>query len=201
MLERRWNGALYIILAGFLLLAASGCPGDARPGSEIPQETAAVQHDLDRDGRPECYRLEGGRLSISRENRVLWQSPASWGVYECIWGDVNNDGREELVLLLWKTGSYGKDKPFWHQGFDDRLSNHLFVYQLINDQLKPLWCSSALPRPITDLQVIDIDQDGKNALVISEGKYGRLLDEKAPLVTPPSRLIMRWQGWGFYSTE
>lgn len=104
-------------------------------------------------------------------------------------------------MLLWKTGSYGRDKPFWYHGFDDRFSNHLFVYKLVNKKIKPVWCSSALPRPISDLQVVDTNQDGKNELVVSEGKYGSLLDEKAPPSQPPSRLILRWQGWGFYALE
>ncbi|MEN6391461.1 MAG: VCBS repeat-containing protein [Syntrophomonas sp.] len=198
---RQWNRVLYMVLTGFLLLAASSCQGDSRPVSEMHEETAAIRYDLDRDGLPECYNLAGGHLSISRENRILWESPSTWGVYDCIWGDANNDGQEELILLLWKAGSYGKDKPFWYHGFDAGMSNHLFVYKLVNDRMKPLWCSSALPRPINSLQVVDINNDGKQELVISEGKYGCLLDEKAPLGTPPSRLVMRWQGWGFYSVE
>lgn len=192
---------MHLVLAGILLLAASSCQGDARWVPKTPEEAAAVQYDLDRDGCPECYNLGGGHLVISRENRIIWESPFTWGVYDCIWGDANNDGQEELILLLWKTGSYGKDKPFWYHGFDDCWSGHLFVYKLVNDQMKPLWCSSALPRPIDSLQVVDINSDGKNELVISEGKYGLLLDEKSPLSPPPSRLVMRWQGWGFYQVE
>lgn len=194
-----WNGALYTILAGFLLLAAAGCQGDSRPVPEMPEKL--VVYDLDQDGRPEYYYLGGGHLSVNLENRILWESPSNWGVYDCIGEDANNDGQKELILLLWKAGSYGKDKPFWYHGFDEGLSNHLFVYKLVNDRLKPLWCSSALPRPIHSLQVVDINEDGKNELVISEGYYGCLLDEKAPFKTPPSQLIMRWQGWGFYSIE
>lgn len=197
---QKWNGALFVILAGLLLLAASDCPG-SRSAREIQAAATTIQHDLDRDGRPECYTLGGGLLSISRDGLVLWESPPTWGVYDCIFGDANNDGGEELILLLWKTGSYGRDKPFWYHGFDDRMSNHLFVYKLVNSNLKPLWCSSALPGPISALQVVDINQDGKNELVVSEGKYGSLLDEKAPLNIPPSCLIMCWQGWGFYSAE
>lgn len=197
---RQWDQALHLFLAGILLLAVSGCQGDSRSVPKTLEETA-VQYDLDRDGCPECYNLRGGHLTISRENRVLWESPFAWGVYDCILGDANNDGREELILLLWKAGSYGKDKPFWYQGFDGSLSSHLFIYTLANNQLKPLWCSSALPRPIDSLQVVDINADGKNELVISEGKYGILLDEKAPFGMPPSRLVMRWQGWGFYKVE
>lgn len=200
MSERQWKTAL-IILAGLLLLAAPGCQDNSRPVPEAHRDAAAVWHDLDRDGRSECYNLAGGRLVISQENRVIWKSPSAWAVYGYIWGDANNDGQEELILLLWKAGSYGKDKPFWYHGFDEGMSNHLFVYKLVDDQLKPLWCSSALPRPIDSLQVVDINKDGKNELVISEGKYGTLLDEKAPIDNPPSRLIMRWQGWGFYGAE
>jgi hypothetical protein len=142
--------------------------------------------DLDRNGQTEIYRLENGHLTIREGDRLIWKTPEDWKIQSCLAADADNDGGEELILVLWKKGSFGSSRPMWHKGIDDEYSNHLFLYRLIAGKMKPVWCSSALARPIIELEVQDIDQDGQNELKVLEGRY-----------FSHSYTTWIWQEWGF----
>ncbi|MDH7578906.1 MAG: VCBS repeat-containing protein [Bacillota bacterium] len=161
----------------------------ARPALEKTAESRSF--DLDRDGQPECYDLRKGRLTITGQGRITWQSPAEWRVTAFALGDANNDGIDDLNLVLWKKGSFGRDKPFWVTGSDEDVKNHLFIYDLAHGSLKPVWLSSNLDAPILELSIEDVDGDGKNELLVVEGDY-----------TSPSRqkTVWQWNGWGFTLT-
>lgn len=87
--------------------------------------------------------LEKGRLELEG----LWRTPWDWSVQDVLCDDINGDGKEELVLLVWKHGSYGKHLPFWVKHNDIRLEQHVFIYQWEEsreNKLRALWMSSAL---------------------------------------------------------
>ena len=44
--------------------------------------------------------------------------------------DIDRDQQEELVLLIWKHGSYGRHLPVWEKKNDIRLEQHIFIYRL-----------------------------------------------------------------------
>ena len=99
-------------------------------------------------------------------------------------------------MVLWKKGSFGPSKPLWGEGPDDEYSNHLFMYLVLEDRVKPVWCSSALDRPIVELEVKDVNQDGKNELQVLEGpEYGPAYALRLVFSHSPSCWV--WQGWGF----
>lgn len=52
--------------------------------------------------------LKKGRMELEG----LWHTPWDWSVQDVLCDDINRDGKEELVLLVWKHGSYGKHLPF-----------------------------------------------------------------------------------------
>jgi poly-gamma-glutamate synthesis protein (capsule biosynthesis protein) len=152
--------------------------------------------DLDRDGHTESLVLRDTRLSITGAGgQKIWESPANWHVASFTIADANNDGESELIMVVWKQGSFGHDKPFWLAGCKDaQWSNHLFLYRMAHANLQPVWMSSALDRPILQLTVKDVDGDGQNELAVTEGPQpsgtGNLL--AAPVT------IWKWQSWGFY---
>ncbi|MGI6650066.1 MAG: hypothetical protein ACOX5W_13790 [Bacillota bacterium] len=67
--------------------------------------------------------------------------------------------------------------------------------------MKPVWFSSTLDRPIQALEVKDINQDGKNELVVKEERnwLAGIRDRKAPTAEPAAESITWWQwkSWGF----
>ena len=155
--------------------------------------------DLDRDGITEEYILVDYRLTVIEEGQLLWQSPPDWSIDNVVLGDANNDGIDNLVMTLWKTGNFGPIKPFWHPSEDVSYKNHLFVYQLKDKGMKQVWCSSDLDRPIVSFTIQDIDKDNLLELVVEEGQYRKLADDRYTLdkSSQVRTTVWRWNEWGF----
>lgn len=145
--------------------------------------------DIDKDGLAENYSLKNGVITVHTGSTKTWQSPDEWWVDDFIIGDANNDGISDLNLLVWKVGSFGPRRPFWITGEDISIKNHLFIFDLTGDNFKPVWQSSNLDRPNYGSVLYDINGDGKNELVVSEGEY---------TVSGKRRVsVWQWNGWGF----
>ena len=155
--------------------------------------------DLDGDGKAEEYVLENHVLSVNEGSQMLWKTPESWHVDGFSLGDADNDGKANLVFSLWKTGSFGKSKPFWHDGEDVSYKNHLFVYKLESDGFKPVWSSSDLYRPILSFDINDSNGDGRNELVVREGQYKKVAGDRYTTDpgAEPRTTVWQWDEWGF----
>ena len=84
----------------------------------------------------------------------VYQTPWDWNVQEALPFDINHDGTEELILLVWKHGSYGNHRPIWEKHNDIRLEQHIFIYQWDKTRvtkLRPVWMSSALGYEVTSI--------------------------------------------------
>jgi poly-gamma-glutamate synthesis protein (capsule biosynthesis protein) len=184
---------LLLLLAAVPLLSGAGS-GAAGPGSPV-----RAAGDLDADGRPEQYLLADGVLTVREGSRDLWESPPDWRVDSFALGDADNDGEGNLVISLWKEGSFGEIRPFWHTGADNGRKNHLFVYKLQEDTCKPVWCSSDLTRPIIAFFIRDADGDGRNELIVEEGQYRETSGgQYAPDPDGSVRTaVWQWEEWGF----
>lgn len=156
------------------------------PASRLHKER---HHDLDRDGSPEVYSLQDGKLKVTDGSRLIWQSQDDWWVDDFFLGDSDNNSIPELNLLVWKAGSFGPHKPFWVTEEDHSVKNHLFIFKLVEGVIKPVWQSSNLDRPNYEAGLADLDGDGTNELVVMEGEY----DD--PGVREAG--VWRWNGWGF----
>ncbi len=73
------------------------------------------------------------------------------------------------------------------------------MFKLNGEQIKAIWMSSALHRPIYSLQLTDLDQDGKKELRTQEGSYSLLSSLIHAYDDSPS--LWQWQGWGFRKQE
>lgn len=166
--------------------------GNFTTASKRPESGPAKKlcFDLDEDGNEENYALEGGKLTVFAGSRIIWQSPEEWRVDDFVIGDANNDGIPDLNLIVWKAGSFGPHKPFWVAEEDKRIRNHLFIFDLVNGAIKTVWQSSNLDRPNYAITLEDLDGDGQNELIATEGDYN----------DPEKRQIScwKWNGWGFF---
>lgn len=169
--------------------------GDPLPPQRLFREEQA---DLNDDGHRETYSLRNGRLTVTdQENHLLWQSPEEWWIDDFYFGDITNDGRQNLCLSVWKEGSYGPYRPFWEDANDSFVRNHLFLYHMeateehapVKPTLKAVWQSSHLARPNYQAFIAQIDGDGLNHLVVVQGDYEN----------PHTGEIAfwKWNGWGF----
>lgn len=150
------------------------------------------QADLDNNSIPENYVLENGKLTIVENEKMIWQSPNDWWIDNFILADSNNDGITDINLSLWKSGNFGTSKPFWIKENDMSVKNHFFVLDFVGGAVKQVWGSSNLTEPNCEFKIVDVDNDGKNDLVVVEGNYSQ-----KPKCAGNYIAVWKWNDWGF----
>jgi len=163
---------------------------------EVSQKNGVIfkqeQADLDNDSIPENYNLKNGKLKIIKDKKIIWQSPDGWWIDNFVLADSNNDGVSDINLSLWKSGNFGASKPFWVRENDMSVKNHFFVLDFVNASIRQVWGSSNLGKPNCEFKIADVDNDGKNDLVVIEGEYSQEAKCKGNYVA-----IWKWNDWGF----
>ncbi len=118
-------------------------------------------------------RLEDRCMKLLVNERTCFVTNRDWFVQDVLCQDINCDGMDELVLLVWKHGSYGDHLPLWVKHNDIRLEQHIFIYQWDSsreNRLKPVWMSSTLGYEVstiargTDDGLIVTDREDKSLL-------------------------------------
>jgi hypothetical protein len=153
------------------------------PAPVIPSPVP-LKADLDADGLPEAVIWEGERVWVDRDGQVVWQTEPEWRVVDVVCGDVEDDLRQELLLALWK------DDP------NGNLRSHPHIAGHRHGRYDLLWGGSAAFSPIHELDLGDVDGDGRTELVVLEGDAGASYEEVAG---QPAHFVTvwRWNGWGF----
>ncbi|WP_324822413.1 hypothetical protein [Sinanaerobacter sp. ZZT-01] len=169
------------------------------PGSKNSLPHIYAEEDLNGNGIKEEYFLSNHTLSVKEADKEIWKTPQNYYVDSFSLGDINHDGNMNLVISLWKKGSFGELKPFWHTEKDEDYKNHLFVYQMQDSTFKSVWCSSNLDRPILFFEIKDQDEDGLNELIVEEGVYKKMIGNYyTPNTNGTTRTaVWKWDEWGF----
>jgi len=149
------TGSLIVISAAALLLFLWN------GGAFLPRWISWEDtEEYDASGR---YRLLAAHKSVQilYGEDVIWCAPDGVKVQKALFSDIDNDGQDELVLLCWKRGRYGKSKPVWVEKDEQGWSQHLFVYEVMSKQdmscldmtklVKPKWMSSYLGQDVSKL--------------------------------------------------
>lgn len=147
-----------------------------------------IEFDLDSDGQLETATLEEGKVKITKGDEIIFESDKEWLVEEILVGDFDNNEQIDFAMSLWKQGNYGDSKPFWVEENDQSYKMHLFLYTWKRGNLRPLWHSSNLPKHNLKTWLLDLNQDGKNELLVLEKDYQS---------HHYSLGIWSWSGWGF----
>ena len=130
--------------------------------------------DLTGDGQEEEIWLDNGRIYIYRENELVWQSPEMWKVIDLALGDPNDDGRFEILAAV--------------NGKKDGIStSQPFILGYRSGLFRQLWGGSPVSDPIREVELGDLDADGKQELVVIE-EHGMGNQAVA---------VWKWHGWGF----
>lgn len=97
--------------------------------------------------------LKRKTIRILWEDNLIWTSPEGVKVQDVLSCDIDNDGADELLLLCWKKGRYGVHKPFWIEQDEKNWSQHLFVYEYAQGEIRPKWMSSYIGQDVTEMSV------------------------------------------------
>ena len=103
-----------------------------------------IAADLDGDGDEELLALDRGRVDIYDDDLRRYVSPVGWAVSDAFCAEMDEEPGPEVVLVVWKRGSFGRELPFWHDRNDNDVSQHIFIFKYRDGGLQPLWMSSAL---------------------------------------------------------
>jgi hypothetical protein len=114
-----------------------------------------------------------GRFCLSINNLRTGGKDRIYTPYEVFsmeTGDINGDGRTDICL--------GIIKP---TPFDSILRKRLFIFQIENDYIRPLWLSSRLVHPLEEFRVVkvgsashvlSIEKEQNNTFCIAEYCWG-----------------------------
>ncbi len=86
------------------------------------------------------------------------------------------------MLLCWKKGRYGAQKPFWVDRDERTWSQHIFIYEYEQENVRPKWMSSYIGQDVAEITV-NVGPTSLNRLFLtdSDGKINRWI----------------WDSWGF----
>lgn len=87
-------------------------------------------------------------VDIRYQDEKIWTSPKGVKVQDALFCDIEGDGSQELILLCWKRGRYGRYKPFWVEKDENGWSQHIFVYECREEAVKPKWMSSYIGQEV-----------------------------------------------------
>jgi hypothetical protein len=135
--------------------------------------------------------LKDGILTLSKNQKTVWQSPKNWWVDSYDIADVDGDEKNDLAMSVWKSGNFGTSQPFWIKQNDPEVKNHFFVFSFLKNKIVPLWQSSNLPVPNCEFFITNLDNDKTPELVVVEGTYSRQKCVGDHLA------VWKWNGWGF----
>ncbi|MGN1179950.1 MAG: CapA family protein [Suilimivivens sp.] len=126
--------------------------------------------------------LQHRSVNIVCNQETIWTSPNDVKVQDVISCDIDGDTEDELVLLCWKTGRYGKDKPFWVKKDEKNWSQHIFVYEYQEKTITPKWMSSFIGP-----DVVSVSADKNRAPI-----HRLLLTDREGKISS-----FVWDSWGF----
>ena len=84
----------------------------------------------------------GRRLTVSKGGEVLWELPKTVYSQDFFIYDIDRNGNDDLAVLCWKRGRFGKSRPFWIKEDEKTWSQHIFIYEIRGDALRPRWMAS-----------------------------------------------------------
>jgi hypothetical protein len=150
-------------------------------------------------GQTDCeMTLENGSVTIFSQFGK-WDSPAAWQVQQAMWTDLNHDGDPEATLLVRRPFEpWPVDRILRHGGRiqshqdSEGMSSHIIMIGWKKDHWGEVWAGSALARPVRQFEIADLNQDGRQELVVLEGNY-----EKGASAPADSLAVWKWDGFGF----
>ncbi|MFQ3663755.1 MAG: CapA family protein [Chloroflexaceae bacterium] len=150
----------------------------------VTPRAVRVPADLRGDGAPLWAELDAAGVVMLRDGpgpdaAVVWRNEhPAWRFTRVLAGDPNDDGRTELLLLLWQPDETG------------RLRSQPYLLGWRGGRFRIIWGGSAPAIPIQDLAWADLEGDGRGELVALEGGA-------APGDAGEHVSVWRWHGWGF----
>lgn len=86
--------------------------------------------------------------TASDGGKIIWTLDKKCLVSDALFADIDRDGADELLVLCWKIGKYGYRKPFWITSDAKNWVQHVYIYEISTESVKPKWMSSNIGKNI-----------------------------------------------------
>lgn len=117
---------------------------------------------------------------INSGGETTFVSKKDLKVQDVLVTDIDRDGDNEMIVLLWKHGKYGMHKPFWVEKDEKNYSQHVFIYDVDRDgKVTEKWCASDMGSVAGRIKLMEKN----NSIFMMEDK-----DKNCTL--------WMWEGWG-----
>ncbi len=155
-----------VLLLGVIILVLVKLIAASRPPRWVIFDSVM----LSMDEPPRALMLRDKKVTVKDpKGNVLFETPKDWYIQNMLLEDINEDSVPEMILLVWKKGSYGEHLPFWVPENDDRIEQHIFVYSCDDTGVHPIWMSSTVSDSIATISLRSKDilvsfRDGQTSL-------------------------------------
>ena len=189
-MKKKLKTAAIPIVAAVLLLAILVVWFLIKRASSPPSWAVFDKLTLSMDDPQRTLILKDRKVTVKTPaDEVVFETPDDWYVQNMLLEDINEDSVLELILLVWKVGSYGDHLPFWESENDQRLEQHIFIYACDHGGIYPIWMSSTVSDSITSIALVSGDilvsfRDGQTSLWGWRSWGLELLEENGVSVLP-----------------
>jgi len=87
--------------------------------------------------------------------KEIWRLGRKCKVQSILSADIDGDGSEELLVLCWRIGRYGKRKPFWVKHDELSWSQHIYIYETAHGEITQKWMASDIKQFVSSWRVKD----------------------------------------------
>ncbi|WP_051594099.1 CapA family protein [Butyrivibrio sp. AE3003] len=135
---------------------------------------------------------------INSGGETTFVSKKDFKVQDVLVTDIDRDGDNEMIVLLWKHGKYGMHKPFWVEKDEKNYSQHVFIYDVDRDgKVTEKWCASDMGSVAGRIKLMEKnnsifmmeDKDNNCTLWMWEGWGVKTIDNKVRVVAFGDNLI------------
>ncbi|UII30549.1 hypothetical protein LVD17_19855 [Fulvivirga ulvae] len=147
----------YILLSFVFILSVSSCSNEQPDKYSISTEDGIVQVTLHKHN-------DYNELVSMSNDSVVSTWPLRYPVFAFQHGDINNDGTEDLAVGVIKRTRY-----------DTLVRKRLFLFQVRNKSIIPLWLGSSLSHPLVEFGILKNEQGGALIRAIEKEPDGQYL--------------------------
>ena len=118
-------------LTAYVIMPAVFLPAYSAPSDKTTEDASGIR--IVQSGR---------RISVYNADRKIWKLEPEVAAQDFLFEDIDHDGKKDLLVLCWKRGRFGKHRPTWVKNDETGYSQHIFIYEVGRDLVRPKWMAS-----------------------------------------------------------
>ena len=103
--------------------------------------------------------LKNRKLRVYEDGEEIFRTPFFCKVSNIIYTDIDRDGEEELIILNYNPGRFGRARPFWIKFDPPVYRQHIYIYDHRKNEkmMRPAWMASDIGVKAADFELIKED--------------------------------------------